>query len=632
MAKGPLNERVLRKFRHLIEESGEYLMSGNEAVARGAIEAGIRVAASYPGTPASDILEAISAVAKYHNIYAEWSTNEKVAFEVAYAAALTGLRALVSSKHLGINVLSDTLLVSAYTGVNGGLVLISVDDIHPWSSQNAEDTRYYARLAKIPCLEPTSPAEAKEVVKFAFELSEELQLPVMVRYTERLADNLEIVKVDEIDKKAKSREPKFIPDPERYVMIAPHTRKNHPILNKKILKAEKIFNECCFNTVSGSSRAELGIIASGIAYRYVMETLYAHNLFSRVRVLKLVTTHPVPRQLIAKFLATVNKVLVVEEIEPILEREIKEIAQSERLTLGIYGRISGHIPREYELNPTVIEEALGRILGIPLKRSETLSIDGLVIPRIPYLCAGCPHRISYLAIKAALRKLRKRGIIVGDRGCYNQGVHPPLRAIDMCVAMGASIGMACGFSKAGVKEPIIAVIGDSTFFHAGLSALANAVFNRAKITVIILDNEITAMTGHQPNPATGKTAMGEEVHKLYLEIVAQALGVKFVEVVDTNDFDYMVEVIEKAIEYPETSVVVIRSPCALEVMRKGEIKKKYRVVEENCIGCKACILITGCPALEMGSDSKVRINPAECTGCGVCVVFCPRNAIVLEGE
>jgi len=622
--KAKMLDKELVKYRHLIEKSGTFLMSGNDAVARGAIEAGIRVAASYPGTPASDILTAISKVAKYHGIYAEWATNEKVAYEIAYAAALAGLRALYSSKHLGINVASDTLLVSAYTGVNGGFVIISVDDIHPWSSQNAEDTRYYARLAKIPCLEPTSPSEAKTVVKYAFELSEILQLPVMVRYTEKLATSYELVNVEPVNTNAKMREASFKPNPERYVMIAPHTRKNHSILNEKNRRAEELFNTCELNEVIGPEEAEMGIIACGVSFQYVMEAIDELELGDRVSVLKLVTTHPIPRKLVSGFLRSVQKVLIVEEIEPIVEKEVKEIAQSEKITFPIYGRITGHIPREYELSPDIIKKALGRISSLQINETHTKSTE--VPPRIPHLCAGCPHRISYLAIKQALRELGARGIIVGDRGCYNQGVHPPLRAIDTCVAMGASIGMACGFYHAGVKEPIIAVIGDSTFFHAGIPPLIDAVMHGANITVVVFDNSITAMTGHQPCPTTGKTAMGDPAPVIRPEKIAEAIGVPFIKVTDTADFNTLVNILKEAIRREGVSLVVIRSPCALELVRAGKISRKYVIDYSKCINCGACIRITGCPAI-IRENGKIIINVYECTGCGVCRVFCPVKAI-----
>ncbi|MHA1589045.1 MAG: indolepyruvate ferredoxin oxidoreductase subunit alpha [Candidatus Njordarchaeales archaeon] len=623
MSRAEILNRELIKYRYLIEETGTFLISGNDAVARGAIEAGIRIAVSYPGTPASDILAAISKVAKYHGIHAEWATNEKVAYEIAYAAALTGLRALFSSKHLGINVASDTILVSAYTGVNGGLVIVSVDDIHPWSSQNAEDTRYYARLAKIPCLEPTSPSEARKVVKYAFEISEELQLPVMVRYTEKLADTYELVEVEPIDKHAKLREAEFRPDPERYVMIAPHTRKNHPILNSKNKKAEELFNDCIFNEIIGPEEAEIGIVACGVAFQYVMEAIEKLNIGSKVRILKLVTTHPIPKKLVKEFLKSVKKVLVVEEIEPIIETEIKAIAQEENYTHPIYGRRSGHIPREYELTPDTIMKALADILTINGKNFDT-KIN--IPPRIPHLCAGCPHRISYLAIKQALKELGVRGIIVGDRGCYNQGVHPPLRAIDTCIAMGASIGMACGFYHAGVKEPIIAVIGDSTFFHAGIPPLIDAVMHKANITIVVLDNSITAMTGHQPCPTTGRTAVGDQAPVMRPERIAEAIGVSYIRVVGTSDFHELVRILKEAIRTKGVSLVVIRSPCALELARGGKISRKYVIDYSRCIECGTCMRVTGCPAI-IQEDDKIVINAYECTGCGLCKAICPVNAI-----
>ncbi|MEM2988947.1 MAG: indolepyruvate ferredoxin oxidoreductase subunit alpha [Candidatus Bathyarchaeia archaeon] len=610
------------------------LMTGNGAVARGAIEAGVKVATSYPGTPASEILSSIAAVAKRAGIYAEWSINEKVAFEVAFAASLSGIRALMACKHLGFNWISDAFLVSAYTGVNGGLVVAVSDDPHPHSSQNAEDTRYYSKMGKVPCLEPSDPGEAKKIIPMAFDLSESLQLPIVVRLTSRISHSRGDVELGEI--RRGDRDPKFEKDPKRYAVIAPHARERHLWLNTQYAKAAEAMESFPLNWVEGP-RGDFGIIANGLNYSYVKEALGILGIGAPI--LKLSSANPIPRRLVANFLRGLKECLVVEEIEPITEDGVKAIAQAEDIPIKVYGRSTGHIPLQWELNPDIVAGAISKIAGLgnpsPVLLAKPKAVQLEVGRRTPFLCAGCPHRASYYSIKQALRRINRGGIIAGDRGCYNQGIYPPLNGYDTCICMGASIGMACGFYKAGVKEPIVAVIGESTFFHAGIPPLINAVHNNANITVVIFDNSWTSMTGFQPNPATGMNAMGEETRRLNVEEICKACGVEFIKVVDSFRVGELIEAIESAINFPGPAVVVSRHECAVREMgrlrRKGERPRPYAVDPTKCTACKICLSQFGCPAISI-EDGKISIDKYSCTGCGVCAQICPSKAIVrVEG-
>jgi len=612
--------------------SQRVLMMGNVAIARGAMEAGVQVATSYPGTPSSEIIGSLCQVARQAGVYVEWSTNEMVAFEVAFAASLAGVRSMMACKHLGVNWIADPFLVSAYTGVNGGLVIVVADDPHPYSSQNAEDTRYYAKLAKVPCLEPSDIQEAKDVMILAFELSETLQLPVMVRITPRIAHTRGVVVLGPISRLR--RKAKFEKDSTRYVMIASNTRNRHPWLNKQYARAAELAETFQLNRLGLVPSATVGVIGCGLSYGYVREALHLLGAEDRVSILKLVTVNPLPTQLVCKLLSSVNTVLIVEEIEPVVETDIRSLAQGLGLNIEIKGRLTNDLPREFELTPDIVTMALAKILNTPLNNAtpnEVISeINDLVIRRTPFLCAGCPHRASYYAIKQALKKVNRGGIVTGDRGCYNQGIHPPLKAIDTCICMGASIAMACGFNQAGIEEPIVAVIGDSTFFHAGIPALINAVYNYAKVTVVILDNGWTAMTGHQPNPTTGITAMGEPTKIIKPEDFVKACGINHVKVVDPYNVKAAIDAIAEAINHPEPSVVVCRHLCAIQELRamklRGIKSTPYTVNISKCNGCKLCLSQLGCPATAL-ENGKVKIDTYTCVGCGVCAQVCPVEAI-----
>ncbi|MGC9175370.1 MAG: thiamine pyrophosphate-dependent enzyme [Thermoprotei archaeon] len=621
------------------EVEGVAIALGDEAVARGAEEAGVDVATAYPGTPSSEVLETLARHAKKFGFHVEWSTNEMVAFEVAYAAALAGKRAMTIAKHLGTYWMVDPLMVAALTGVNAGFVIVTADDTHPYSSQNTGDTRYITRMARLPEVEPATVQEAKDATKWAFEVSEKLGLPVFVRLTHRLAHARAAITLSPVSSR---RGPgSFKKNDDRYVMVAANVRKRQPSFEELQKQILSISESCPFNNEDGNNDAPLGVVACGGTYQFVREAISKLPNPENIAVFKLAMTNPLPQGKLVQFMAKRKLVLVVEEVEPIVEVELRSLAQSSGINALILGRGTGTIPRYGEITTDSIVKGVARAFEVGAAKAilsdppTQVSVQKLadVENRYPYLCAGCPHAASYLAIKRIIRK--HGGVVAGDRGCYNQGVNPPLRALDTCISMGASISMAVGFEKAGVKGAIIAVIGDSTFFHAGIPALIDAVMENAHITVAVLDNRWTAMTGHQPSPSTGLNAMGEVSPSILVEDVARAVGVKKVITVDPlEDIKRSEAALEEAISSPGPSVVVFRHECALQIereaRRKGVKLPLYEVDPSKCTGCRLCVLETGCPALVFDhTTKKVVINASECTGCGLCQQDCPFDAIHL---
>ncbi len=575
------------------------LLLGNEAIARGAVEAGVKVVTAYPGTPSSEVPMTISKIAKEYDIYFEWSTNEKVAYEVAFAGALTGLRSMVTMKHVGLNVAADAYMASAFVGVDGGFVLLSADDPLMHSSQNEQDNRHYARLANIPCIEPVSPQEAKDFTVKAFQISEEYNLPVMLRTTTRVNHTRGDVTIGDILKL--ERVPVFEKNPKRFVTVPSNAR----VLRKKLLeKMETVDIE--LDSVEGSG--SLGIMASGIAYNYVKEAVLQLDLDAEIY--KLAVTHPLSKNVL-KFLKRHDEVVVVEELEPIIETEVRALAQKEGIPVKIYGK--EFIPHAFELNTFKVTNGFRKYKGLPEEPVKELDIP----VRPPVLCPGCPHRGAFYAMKKAARK----GIYPSDIGCYTLGVVPPVSAVDSCFCMGASIGFSCGLSKF-ISEKVLCTIGDSTFMHTGVPALINAVYNQHKFVVVILDNETTAMTGHQPHPGTGVTGMGEIVPKVYPEKLAEAMGIH-TDVVDPYDIEATVRVLKEAVNADELRVVITRRKC---IFGEGVERENPYTVTDECTGCLVCINQLGCPAMSFEGD-KASINEL-CIGCGVCAQVCPANAIV----
>jgi len=614
---------------------------GNEAIARGAIEAGVQVAAAYPGTPSSEILETLARVAPKFDIYVEWSTNEKVAFEVALAASICGVRAMASMKHVGVNVAHDPLMTASYIGAKGGLVLLSADDPWAWSSQNEQDNRYIAEQGYIPILEPASVQEAKDMMADAFRLSEEFKHLFMVRSVTRISHGRSDVVLGEIA--GERRKGSFEKDRSWLVYTPAEARINRPLMIARFEKIKQAVNTFAYNQLKLAEGAKLGIIACGLSYSYTLEAIKWLGLDGRVSVLKIGTPHPLPEELVKQLLKSVDEILVVEELEPFVENHVKAIAGEANIPVKIHGK--DLIPVIGELSTRKVTEAIIKLTNSqpPVNFKELDKRGTETAPLLPWrpptLCPGCPHRASFYIIKtAAQRVARDYGkktlpIYPGDIGCYTLGYIPPLEAVDTTICMGASIGIANGLAHV-VEAPVIAHIGDSTFFHSGIPPLINAVYNKANITVAILDNSATAMTGFQPHPGTGYTAMGEEAISIKVEDIVKACGVKFVEVVDPFDLKRAIDTTAKAIRFEGPSVIVFRQPCAMieqkEKRQRGEKIVPYRIDQEKCNGkCDACVKLLGCPGI-IKENGKTIIDSSLCTGCGICAQVCPYNAILQE--
>jgi len=631
----------------LLGTAGEkVLMSGNEAVARGCLEAGVSVVTAYPGTPATNVVEALGEVAPELGFWAEFSVNEAVAIEVAAGAAFSGVRAMMATKMLGVNLIADALTVVTVTGVRAGLVIVTADDPQQFSSQNAEDTRFYGMLAKAPVLEPADGQEAKDMAKYAFELSEQLELPVFLRITPRICHSSFPVELGELTKP--KRDGKFVKDKKRFVMISTYSRPRQKLLREKMERAKLINDGNRWNKVmdfqngkqfpKGAVFNTFGIIASGLTYPYVEEVIEVMGLSARV--LKLATTFPLPENLIGSFIRELDQVMIVEEGDNVTEMQVRALAQHRRLSARIIGKDDNILPWSGELNPDLVGDALGKVFGIKFREELTepyVEAEKLITPRIPTLCAGCPHRASYFAIKEAIKKKGKGGSVMGDRGCYNQGAYEPLEGMDTCICMGASIAMASGVFHSGSAEPSLAVIGDGTFYHAGIPSLLSAVHNRANITVLIFDNSITAMTGHQVNPGSGQNLMGLPAPFTNLKKVVEALGVEHVKVINSFDTKALVAAVMEEVDFDGPSVLISRSPCALVVernLRKRKLKMPVAVVDvDKCTGCKVCMKKIGCPAFGWSQDPKPHMEVLpHCNGCGLCMQTCPFNAISIPGK
>lgn len=586
----------------------EYLL-GNAAIARGLLEAGVGVVAGYPGTPSSEIIENIVDLKGEATLHVEWSVNEKVALEVAAGASWTGCRAAATMKHVGLNVAADPFMTLAYLGVGAGLVVISADDPYCHSSQNEQDSRRYCQFAAIPCLDPKNPGEAKEMAAYAFELSERFNIPVMLRPTTRVSHARSDVEV--ADARPASKPGRFIKNPARRVALPIHARPLHSELLAKQVALEEALESAPWNRLV--LRGKVGVIASGIASLYAEEAIA--DLDEDISVLSL-GTYPLPKKLICRMLEHVSRVMVIEELEPVVEEQVHILARTVNPNLEILGK-NGFIPREGELDFLLVRNAIARMMGRP-ERAALAVASGILPARPPSLCPGCSHRATYYAMK---KVFGKNAIYPSDIGCYTMAVN--MGTVDTCLCMGASITLASGIRHGGEEEGICCSLGDSTFLHGGMTGLLNAAYNKARITVTILDNSTTAMTGHQPNPGTGQTATGESTVQVSLEDLAKALGAGLVETVDPYHLDETIEGFARAKEYPGLSVIIARQPCVIKARKKGARPKPFRV-NEDCVGCKNCVNF-GCPAIEFDDDAA-KINML-CTGCGVCAAICPANAI-----
>ena len=574
--------------------SEKKILLGNEAIARGAYEAGVKVSAAYPGTPSTEISECI---AKYDEVYAEWSPNEKVAAEVAIGASIAGVRAMCSMKHVGVNVASDPLFTAAYTGVSGGLVVVAADDPGMYSSQNEQDSRMVARAAMIPVLEPSDSAEAKEFTKLAFDLSEKYDTPIMVRSTTRLSHSQGIVELEE----RTEREPVvYERNTAKYVMMPANAIKRHVVVEERM---KKMGEDACEMSVNRAEYRDLsvGFITSGIPYQYVREVL------PEASVLKLGLVHPLPRKLIEEFAAKVDKLYIFEELEPVIEEQVKSWG-----ILKAVGKELFTVQGEYSAN--MLRE---RVLG-----QECQAMTPAEVPaRPPILCPGCPHRSVY----SVLNRLKIHA--AGDIGCYTLGAVAPLSVVDSTICMGSSISTLHGMEKARGKEYIrnwVAVIGDSTFMHTGINSLMNMVYNQSAGTVVILDNSTTGMTGHQDHAATGKTLKGEVVPAINIAGLCRSLGITHVYEISAFDLDGLAEAFRRETQRDAVSVIITKAPC---VLLKGVTFPNTCVpMPEKCKKCGAC-LRPGCPALTKNEDGTVSINETMCNGCGLCEKLCKFGAI-----
>ena len=573
------------------------LMLGNAAVARGAYEAGVTVVSSYPGTPSTEITENI---VKYDNIYVEWAPNEKVAGEVALGASIAGARAMSCMKHVGLNVMADPVFTASYTGVNGGLVLCVADDQGMHSSQNEQDSRHYAKASKILMLEPSDSAECKSFTKAAYDLSEKFDTPVFLRLSTRVSHSQSLVEEEErSDVPLKD----FANDPAKYVMMPGNAIKRHVVVEDRI-KALREFAETSDLNPVFDNGSKIGVIAGGIAYMYAREALG-----DKVNYLKIGITYPLPVQKIKDFAKNLDKVFVIEELDPIFEEHCKAIG------VDVIGKEAFSLLGEY--TPSMIKKAV-----LNEDPAEFNSIDEQIPVRPPVMCAGCPHRGTFYVLK-------KLGLIVsGDIGCYTLGAAAPLNAINTTICMGASVSAAHGMAKARGAEfnkKLVSVIGDSTFMHSGITGLVDIVYNKGNNTVIILDNSITGMTGHQDNPTTGYTIRGEETNQVNLITLCKSVGINHVTVCDPFDVKAFEAVVKEEVNREEPSVIIAQRPCALlkKVKYIGHCK-----VTDKCRKCKMCMKL-GCPAISL-HDGNITIDTTQCNGCGLCINVCPFEAIEKE--
>jgi indolepyruvate ferredoxin oxidoreductase alpha subunit len=606
----------------LINEPGrKALLLGNEGLVRGALEAGLGFASSYPGTPSSEVPNNLFALKEKAGLYMEFATNEKVAMEVAGAAALSGVRSLTTLKHVGMNVASDPMMTLAYTGVTGALVIYNADDPAMHSSQNEQDNRYFAKFSGLPMLEPANALEMKEMTVYAFELSEQLQLPVIVRSTTRVAHSRGVVEFGEMKPIVPKGE--FVKNPKQFVALPATTPAMHRLLLEKQQKAEALANESRFNTVVG--QGELGIVCNSVSRTYCADAVAELGLSDKVSILNLGFSNPLPEKCVIDFLKDKTKVLVVEELEPFFEDALRVVAQKNGIQCDIAGKGIGRLSRMMEYDPAMVREAVSIYFTGEKPASKALDLTDLpVLPtRPPNLCAGCPHRMTYNAVKQAVGD---KVIFAGDIGCYGLGYFPPFQISDSAICMGGAASMPAGYATA-TDQPVIGFIGDSTFFHSGMTGLANAVFNNHKFLLIILDNSITAMTGHQPTPAMDIELTGQPYTHIEIEKVVEALGVKHVQVVKPKNLKKTKAAVEEAMAYDGVSVIIAREPCPLHVGRLKKRKAKvFTVDQEKCKLHKNCLTEYACPAFYV-EDGKVDINPVLCIGCAVCSQICPEHAI-----
>lgn len=589
----------------------EYIM-GNGAIALGALAAGVDFVSGYPGTPSSEIVETI-AKHPHDGVYIEWSVNEKAALEAAAAAAYSGARAIVTMKQVGLNVASDPLMSLAYVGVKGGMVIVSADDPGPISSQTEQDTRLFAKFARIPVFDPVSPEEAYEMIQEAFELSEKYSTPVLFRPTTRICHAYASVETADIT--APKKYEGFVKDSKKWVIFPRLSYQNHEMIEKRNPEMGRELSSYARNTCEGNSSK--AVFASGISYAYAKEYL---KDMDGVKLCRVAVSYPFPEDFALKCLEGVEEAVCLEELSPFIEEELLEVVGKHHLSVRIRGKLSGDVKAAGENSADYAAKVLSAFLGRNDPREGIDLSDMPSLPvRPPVLCAGCPHRASFYAVKKAMKG--RKAYFCGDIGCYTLGNAMPLDMVDTCLCMGAGITMAQGFNHVDKDAVSFAFVGDSTFFASGMTGVVNAVYNEADMILCVLDNSTTAMTGHQPHPGTGRTMMGNVVDKVSIEKILEGIGVKKIITVDPLKLDEAVAAVKECAEIGGVKAIIFKSPCIAITKPIGKMG-----VSDKCIGCKKCIKEIGCPAL-VASGKNVFIDKGLCTGCGLCTYICPVDAI-----
>ena len=600
----------------------EFLM-GNQAIALGALAAGVRLVAGYPGTPSTEVLETV-AKNRQENTYVEWSVNEKSAMEVGAGAAYTGARTMVTMKQVGLNVAADPLMSLEYIGVKGGMVILVADDPGPISSQTEQDTRHFARFSKLPCFDPSTVQEAYDMVQEAFEYSEKYGTPVFFRSTTRVSHGYASIQVKDVEE-YKNVEPEgFVKDTKRWVIFPKLSYQAHINIEARNEELTKVFSQYKRNLLipaeDDCKELKKGIATGGFNYTYVTEAMAD---LGQLRELKVSTPHPFPEQLAVEFLTGLEEVLCIEELDPVIERELIYIAGKYHLPVKILGKLSHHVKNSGENTRDSVLADIAAFMGrqLPEQGENGQAVPAPELPvRPPVLCAGCPHRASFYAVKKAMQG--HKTIFCGDIGCYTMGNAMPLDMVDTCLCMGAGLGIAQGVGHIEPDTSCFAFVGDSTFFAAAIPGVVNAVYNQAEMTLVVLDNSTTAMTGHQPHPGTGHTMMGEVVAKVNIEAVLQGIGVTAVETVNPLDLAKSIEVVRKMAGLPGVKAIIFKYPCIAITKPEG----KMAVDRDKCVGCRKCIREIGCPGLII-RDGHVTIDESLCTGCGLCSQICPFEAI-----
>ena len=597
----------------------EFLM-GNAAIAMGAIASGVNLVAGYPGTPSTEVLETIAKHRPEHT-YVEWSVNEKAALELAAGASYSGARTMVTMKQVGLNVASDPLMSLEYVGIKGGMIILVADDPGPISSQTEQDTRHFAAFSKLPCFDPSSAQEAYEMVQEAYEYSEKYGTPVFLRPTTRVCHGYASITVKDESEYQIHTPDGFIKDSKRWVIFPRLSYANHQKIEARNVTLAEDFSSYSRNQIlpAAPEHADVrrGIATGGISFTYTMETMQTIGMY---RTLKVATPHPFPEQLAVRFLEGLDEVLCIEELDPIIERELTYICGKYQLPVKILGKLTHHVANAGENTRDSVSACLYRFLELPLPETETLPTPPELPVRPPVLCSGCPHRASFYAVKKAMQG--KKTIFCGDIGCYTLGNAMPLDMVDTCLCMGAGLNIAQGVGRIEPDTTCFAFVGDSTFFASAITGVVNAVYNQANMVLIVLDNSTTAMTGHQPHPGTGHTMMGEIVARVSIEAVLRGIGLTTVETINPLNLEASVDCVKRVAAEPGVKAIIFKSPCI--AITKPD--KPLHVETDTCINCKKCIRELGCPAIVI-HEGQVQIDSSLCTGCTLCSQVCPVHAI-----